>query len=240
VLFPARDGEEQLIDFPLVLPMGWSQSPPIFSAATETVADLANQHLKLRLPTAAHRLDDFLETAPTPAPPPDNPPALVIQSEYLPVPSPGPSQQGRPISLKQWDVYVDDFIGMLQGGAAHRRHVNSALLATLDTVFRRLAPVDNPFRQEPASVKKMQKGDATWANCKVLMGWLVDTLNMTIELPPHRVKRLFEFLDSVLPHQGRTSVKKWQKLMGELRSMVLAVLGGKGMFSILQSVLSKR
>jgi hypothetical protein len=74
VLFPARDGEEQLIGFPLVLPMGWSQSPPIFSAATETVADLANQHLKLRLPTAAHRLDDVSETAPTPS---DNPPALV-------------------------------------------------------------------------------------------------------------------------------------------------------------------
>jgi hypothetical protein len=68
----------------------------------------------------------------------------------------------------------------------------------------------------------------------------VDTLKMTIELPPHRVKRLFEILDSVPPHQGRTSVKKRQKLLGELRSMVLAVPGGNGMFSILQSVLSKR
>jgi hypothetical protein len=80
VLFPARDGEEQLIGFPLVLPMGWYQFPPIFSAATETVADLANQHLKLRLPTAAHRLDDVSEVAPTPSPPPDNPPALVNHS----------------------------------------------------------------------------------------------------------------------------------------------------------------
>jgi hypothetical protein len=201
------------------------------------VADLANQHLKLRLPTAAHPLDDVSETAPTPS---DNPPALVSQSEYLPAPSPGPLQQGLPIPLKQWDVYVDDFIGMVQGGAAHRRHVKRALLATLDTVFRRLAPGDNPFRQEPASVKKMQKGDATWATRKVLRGWLVDTLKMIIELPPHRVRRLFQILDSVPPHQGRTSVRKWQKLLGELRSMVLAVPGGNGMFSILQSVLSKR
>jgi hypothetical protein len=135
---------------------------------------------------------------------------------------------------------VDDLTRMVQGGTAHRRHVKRALLATLDTVFRRLAPGDNPFHQEPASVKKMQKGDATWATHKVLLGWLVDTLKMTIELPPHRVKRLFEILDSVPPHQGRTSVKKWQKLLGEISSMVLAVPGGKGMFSILQSVLSKR
>jgi hypothetical protein len=48
VLFPARDREKQLISFPLVLPMGWSQSPPILSAATETVAYLTNQHLTLR------------------------------------------------------------------------------------------------------------------------------------------------------------------------------------------------
>jgi hypothetical protein len=135
---------------------------------------------------------------------------------------------------------VDDFIGMVQVGAAHRRHVKRALLATLDTVFRRLVRGNNPFHQKPASVKKMQKGDATWATRKVLLGWLVDTLKMTIEIPPHRVKRLFEILDNVPPHKGRTSVKKWQKLLGELQYMVLAVPGGKGMLSILQSVLSKR
>lgn len=65
-------------------------------------------------------------------------------------------------------------------------------------------------------------------------------MRLTIELPPHRIQRLFEILDSIPPHQGRTSVKKWQKLLGELRSMVLAVPGGRGMFSVLQNVLSKR
>jgi hypothetical protein len=128
---------------------------------------------------------------------------------------------------------VDDFIGMVQGGTAHRRHVKRAILATLDTVFHRLAPGDNPFQQEPASLKKMKKDDATWATRNVLLGWLVDTLKMIIELPPHRVKHLFKILDSVPPHQGRTSVKKWQKLLGELRSMVLVVPSGKGMFSVL-------
>jgi hypothetical protein len=86
----------------------------------------------------------------------------------------------------------------------------------------------------------MQKGDATWATRKDILGWTVDTLQITIELPPHRVTHLFEILDSVPAHQGRTSVKKWQKLLGELRSMVLAVLGGRGMFSLLKNVLAKR
>ncbi len=42
VAFPTYEGEEPMVAFPLVLPMGWIESPPWFCAATETVADLAN------------------------------------------------------------------------------------------------------------------------------------------------------------------------------------------------------
>ena len=51
VAFPALDGEEPLIAFPLALPMGWTESPPYFCAITETIADVANQRiLKWRHP----------------------------------------------------------------------------------------------------------------------------------------------------------------------------------------------
>jgi hypothetical protein len=96
--------------------------------------------------------------------------------------------------VKAWDVYVDDFIGMVQGGSAHRRHVKRTLLHALDTVFRKLEPGDDPHRQEPASLKKMRKGDATWATRKAILGWTIDTIAKTIELPPHRIQRLFELL----------------------------------------------
>jgi hypothetical protein len=188
-----------------------------------------------------HRLDHVSETA---ARPPGGPvvedPSSCPTQRPLPVPTHQRNPRGRPIPVKQWDVYVDDFIGLVQGGPHHRQHVKRALLATLDTMFRRLSPSDGPFRQEPAYIKKMKKGDATWATRKDILGWTVDTLQMTIELPPHRVTRLLEILDSVPAHHGRTSVKKWQKLLGELRSMVLAVPGGRWMFSLLQNVLAKR
>ena len=38
LIFPTADGEEPLIAFLMVLPMGWKNSPPIFSTATETIA----------------------------------------------------------------------------------------------------------------------------------------------------------------------------------------------------------
>ncbi len=45
VVFPTLPGDKPLIAFPLVLPMGWTNSPPIFLAATETIADIANARL---------------------------------------------------------------------------------------------------------------------------------------------------------------------------------------------------
>ena len=49
---------------PLVLPVGWVESPPQFCAATETVADLANTALREQTPRlrTLHRLDQVLES----------------------------------------------------------------------------------------------------------------------------------------------------------------------------------
>jgi hypothetical protein len=59
IAFPTDpDHQPQLVVFPITLPMGWTNSPPIFCAATETIADLANEGiLKWRNPPP-HRLDD--------------------------------------------------------------------------------------------------------------------------------------------------------------------------------------
>jgi hypothetical protein len=111
------------------------------------------------------------------------------------------------------------------------------LLSSLDEVLRRVDGQDNVHRQEPVSVKKMLKGDATWATRKVILGWMLNTCAMMIQLPPHRVTNLFELLYSFAPKQRRTTVNKSQKLLGELRSMVLGIPGGKGLFSVLQEAL---
>ena len=44
-LMPRYKGEEQLLTIPLVLTMGWTNLPPTFCAASETIADLANANL---------------------------------------------------------------------------------------------------------------------------------------------------------------------------------------------------
>jgi hypothetical protein len=56
VLLPAIEGQEKLIDFPLVLPIVWKESPPIFNSAAETITNLANVAIKEGVVQQAHRL----------------------------------------------------------------------------------------------------------------------------------------------------------------------------------------
>jgi hypothetical protein len=158
VLFPSRAGKAPMIGFPLVLPMGWMQSPPLFTAATETVANLANSDLTNNVPNTPHRLDSVSKSQPQADAVPKN---RVSGPASQPIPPPD-RRAGRPHqAIKSWDVYVDDFIGMVQGSRRHWRHVKLILLHSLEQVFRKLKDTDDPHRQEPASVKKMRKGNAT-------------------------------------------------------------------------------
>ena len=79
--------------------------------------------------------------------------------------------------------------------------VKRILFQSLDKVFRPVDSDDTSFRQEPASLKKLKKGDARWTTMKVILGWLLDTINKTITLPEHRADRLLEILHSIVPGQ---------------------------------------
>ena len=64
VSLPPLHGDTLLLALPLVLPMGWTESPPYFTTATETVADIANQRLQNRWQPPPHRLEQLAETPP--------------------------------------------------------------------------------------------------------------------------------------------------------------------------------
>ena len=137
------------------------------------------------------------------------------------------------------DVFVDDFIALAQGPDNATR-VRNVLMHAIDTVFRPLDEKDPSTRSEPISMKKLKKGDCSWSTCKAVLGWLIDTTAMTICLPPHRVQRLTEILLSIPTSQKRIGVKKWHSILGELRSMSLALPGAKHLFSHMQLALSNQ
>jgi hypothetical protein len=155
---------------------------------TETIVDLANQELRASAPAGTHQLDAVSESQ---GAVPKLAPLALYVAPTLPVPVKA-LPKGRPSPpVKLWEVDVDDFIGMVQGSWTHRRHIKRVLLHNLDKVF---SPLDHL-----AYIKKMRKGDATWATRKIVLGWIIDTVCLTIELPAHRLTRLFELLHSMPP-----------------------------------------
>jgi len=291
LLFPQEGSvkpDDQLVALPLVLPMGWTLSPPVFTTATETVADITNAAINAGDPFVPHPLENLASLHDEPIL--GNPAVLNdvkkshhfhLQSSTMALnPSREPQRKERVVGAQvkstplvetlyptplvetlappdpqlqlpprdpclptstthaaYVDVFVDDFFKMAQGEATRRR-VRSLLFHALDSTFRPNDFYDSNHRREPNSIKKLRKGDCSWTQLKLILGWIVDTATMTISLPPHRVERLAEILASIPTTQKRTSVKNWHKILGELRSMSLALPGSRHLFSQTQNALS--
>ena len=266
VALPPLPGGEPLVAFPLVLPMGWTESPPYFCCLTETVTDLANKALRAHWDPPRHPFELLSSTPPQLSP--DS------QQKVLVAPAPSPPHQTRSrapattahrsrdqhrhvqeqlrMMLSQpthrhrtnrepvayVDVFVDDHIGIAQGSPSRLNRVRRTLLHAFDSVFRPNDHQDPRDRRDPMSQKKLLKGDGCWSTSKTILGWDIDTLQRTISLPDHRKARLHELLDML---RGRTRVGKrpWHQFLGELRSMALAVPGVQGCFSQLQAALQQ-
>ncbi len=112
--------------------------------------------------------------------------------DLLPV-SWDPSLPSPRAPLSYTDVYVDDFVGAAQhghGGLNNRHRVRRLLLHSVDDVFRPLETGNSLERREPVSLKKLKAGDCSWGTIKLVLGWIIDTVQMTISLRPHWVARL--------------------------------------------------
>jgi hypothetical protein len=149
--------------------MGWAHSPPYFCAYTETIADLCNN------PANCYPSQDH--------------PCLQPSQQFL---QPQESQydcNAITISntdmdpLRYTDVYIDNFIAQ----SPHHRAWLNHLLHALDTVFT--DPPNSPHRQI-VSASKIAKGDACLSTYKSILGWDVDTAQMQLLLPQHRLEAL--------------------------------------------------
>jgi hypothetical protein len=135
------------------------------------------------------------------------------------------NHQTRKRPVKKVDIFDDGFVAAGQGNSGTLSSIRRTLLHTLNEVFRPLEKSDDSYRKEPAPTKKLKQGDAYWATRKLILGWIIDTALMTLELPVYRKLRLLTILDDIPSTQKRVSVQKWQQVLGEFRSMSIAIPG---------------
>jgi hypothetical protein len=82
-------------------------------------------------------------------------------------------------------VFLDGFIALAQGLPKQKRWVDQVLMEAINNVLRPFHVQDGPYRREPISVHKLKKGDrACWETRKQILGMIINTVSMTLELPP--------------------------------------------------------
>jgi hypothetical protein len=138
VLLPQQPSKPPLVGIPIALPMGWVESPPYLCAATETVANNANQWLGQSY-APPHPLES-LNSMPT-APPLDVLPIALmsltsmVTISLLPAPPTSVTTSSLSAPLSYIDVYMDDFVGLVQGNCWHWCMVWHILMHVVEEVF---------------------------------------------------------------------------------------------------------
>jgi hypothetical protein len=130
------------------------------------------------------------------------------------------------------DVFVDNFIQLGQGGPRCLKALRGHLLRAINQVLAQLTAKET-HRNEAILLKKLLKGDGSWNTQKLILGWIVNTIHHTIELPPHckeMIASIFEKLASL----KRVNSKKWVSYLGKLCFVLVAILGSASLFSAMQ------
>ena len=116
----------------------------------------------------------------------------------------------RPLSkpLAATDVFVDDFVQLAQGGPRRMKAIRRHLWNAVDETLAKPDVADTQ-RNEAISLSKLEKGDGAWTTRKTILGWTLDTLRQTLELPPHRKVELAGLLTSLCKAR-RISKKRYE------------------------------
>ena len=80
-------------------------------------------------------------------------------------------------------------------------------------------------------------GDCTCSTFRVLLGWVLDTVNMILSLPLHQENRFKEILAGIPSGQKQIGVEKRHRVVGELGSMDIPLPGDRGIFSHIKEAL---
>ena len=202
VIFPTKPGANVMVAVTLVFPMGWKNIPPDFSTTTKIIANDANSRLRnpnyIPPPHLLYQMAAEVVLPPKTMRPLALPPHIAVA-----IPSrrdPSLPTTGNP--LEYVDILVDEFISLEQD--QHLWRVRQTLLHTVNHVFCPLGNSDSSFCREPVSLKKLRKGYCIWDTVKLVLGWNIDTTNLTIHLPPHHITWLWEILNSISNTQRRT------------------------------------
>ena len=164
--------------------MGRKNSPPVFCTATETIPDLADKQYKpghQTLDHAAAKQDAPFQAKPKP-PCQSSGPAPFNKPSWSSVVRSVPTVRDPPASVTfLWTILLH----------LYKEKESPTIPRNSLTCYR---------RREPLSLKKLRRQrDCSWNTVKLVLGWVVDTVPMTIHLPEYRQIRHGEIIPTFFP-----------------------------------------
>ena len=135
------------------------------------------------------------------------------------------------------DVYLDEFILLIQVGGDERTQMLKHLFHMTNRVFF-LNVRSETNRKYPISLKKLMKGGAAWSTRKNILVWDLDMEVQLLCLPEDSSTRMCNVLANIPSSTHRCSLRNWCRLLGLIRSITPEVSGSQGMFTRLQHALT--
>jgi hypothetical protein len=129
-------------------------------------------------------------------------------------------------------VYVDDFIlaAVEDTKGTLLKRTARATLHAIHSVFQPPSSTNMPGAKDPVSEKKLAKGDARWDTEKEILGYLLDGVNRTVQLPPDRAKDLLAELKNILRKQ-RVPLKRFRSIAGRLQHAARILPAARAFFT---------
>jgi hypothetical protein len=135
--------------------MGWGKSSPFFCAATETARDIAQENFDNNKVMAPQPMEDIM---------------MDIDWTTVPLPARLPSSENdKRKFLSVLEVYIDDFIGLIQStNKDHLLRCSRTILSAISNVFPP-PEITNSLMGPAVSVKKLVN-EGTWETRKEILG----------------------------------------------------------------------
>jgi hypothetical protein len=213
---PGTTGPAQLV-IPHALQMGWTESPGYFCATTETGRDIMQALIDGGTVCPPHALDAYMD------------------------PSAPARRQTSPATERQWQmsaVFVDDYILAAVENPSGTL-LQSAGRAALHTIHGLFPPPERSGHlggKDPISQKKLDAGDARWAQLKELLGFVFDGKARTVHLTQRKAAGIAEATARLLK-KNRTGIHKFQSVVGKMRHVTTILPAARGLFTPLNRAL---
>ena len=157
--------------------MSWSKSPSFFCAASETARDIAESNFSSPTPQQAHPKED-----------------IVLDIDWAKIPK--VDRDPNEAFLHLLEVYIDDFLALIQStNKDHITKLTRSLLNAISDIFP--PPSITGSKMGPQISMKKLIAEGTWETQKEILGWLLDGIALTIELPTTKCNSLLAELRAV-------------------------------------------